>query len=149
MPRGVVTAQSRSGNGTRVNIKRKTSDAREKELKLAILRIQRGRSKSGETSMSIAAVAREAGVSTALIHNHYPSIAEEIRDAQGRSSRAQRDDKHHDLKLEREKNQELRKELDGLRSKVSMLASINEVLLLENRTLKAIQSAPKVTQLKK
>jgi len=99
--------------------------------------------------MSIAAVAREAGVSTALIHNHYPSIAEEIRDAQGRSSRAQRDDKHHDLKLEREKNQELRKELDGLRSKVSMLASINEVLLLENRTLKAIQSAPKVTQLKK
>lgn len=127
---------------------RKTSEAREKELKLAILRIQRGRSKSGQTSLSIAAVAREAGVSTALIHNHYPSIAEQIRDAQGRSSRTQRDDKQHDLKLERGKSRALREEIGELRSKIAMLASINEVLLLENRTLKSIQSTTKVTSFK-
>ncbi|CAD0260735.1 TetR family transcriptional regulator [Pseudomonas veronii] len=127
---------------------RKSADAREKDLKLAIYRIQRGRSKLGATTLSIASVAREAGVSTALIHNHYPNVAEMIRDAQGRSSRAQRDDKHHDLNVERGKNQELRKELEGLRAKLSSLASINEVLLDENRTLKAKQRSPKVSTIR-
>lgn len=125
--------------------KRKTSEAREKDLRMAILRIQRNRSKSGETSLSIAAVAREVGISTALIHNHYPAIAEEIRNAQGRSSRAQRDEKHQELKSEREKNKALLSELAELKSKVSTLASINEVLLIENRTLKSIQKSNKVS----
>ncbi|WP_225924031.1 TetR family transcriptional regulator [Pseudomonas khavaziana] len=102
-----------------------------------MLRIQKGRSKLGEKKLTIASVAREAGVSTALIHNHYPRIAEDIRDAQGRSSRAQRDDKHHELITERSRNKELRKELDELRLKVAKLASLNEVLLDENRTIKA------------
>lgn len=90
---------------------RKPSDARERDLQLALARIQRGRAHTGETKVTIAAVAREAGVSTALIHNHYPIIAETIRDAQGRSSRAQRDVKHQDLRAEREKNRALRKEM--------------------------------------
>jgi hypothetical protein len=51
----------------------------------------------------VTSVAREAGVSAALIHNHYPSIAERIRQEQGRGSRAQRDAKHQELKVEREK----------------------------------------------
>ncbi|HHN0155122.1 TetR family transcriptional regulator [Pseudomonas sp. MT3] len=126
---------------------RKPSDARERDLQLALARIQRGRAHTGETKVTIAAVAREAGVSTALIHNHYPIIAEAIRDAQGRSSRAQRDVKHQDLRAEREKNRALRKEIEELRAKVARLASINEVLIAENRVLQAKQSDSKVVDL--
>jgi AcrR family transcriptional regulator len=127
-----------------MTIKRKPSDAREKDLRLALYRIVRGRSKVGETKVTIAAVAREAGVSTALIHNHYPSVAEAIREAQGRSSRAQRDGKQQDLRAEQEKNRILRQELQELREKVARLASINEVLLDENRVLTAKRKDPNV-----
>lgn len=126
---------------------RKTADAREKELRLAISRIQRGRAHTKASTLSIASVAREAGVSTALIHNHYPSIAETIREAQGRSSRAVRDAKHVELKDEREKSRSLRQENNELRSQLAKLASINEVLLTENRIFKAVQEDPKVVNL--
>ncbi|HED2829259.1 MULTISPECIES: TetR family transcriptional regulator [Gammaproteobacteria] len=123
-----------------MTIKRKPSDARERDLQLALARILRGRAHSGESKVTIAAVAREAGVSTALIHNHYPTVAEAIREAQGRSSRAQRDVKHQDLLAEREKNRMLRQENEELREKIANLASINEVLMAETRTLKAKQA---------
>lgn len=117
--------------------KYKPAEDREKDLRLALSRIQRGRSQRGETKVSVAAVAREAGVSTALIHNYYPSIAEAIREAQGRSSRAMRDVKHQDLIAERKKSQEYRQEIKELRTKLAQLASINEVLLDDNRVLEA------------
>jgi len=126
---------------------RKPSNVRERDLQLALNRIQRGRSHSGETKVTIAAVAREAGVSTALIHNHYPIIAELIREAQGRSSRAQRDVKHQDLRAEREKSRALRQEIEELRAKIASLASINEVLIAENRILKAKQCDSKVVNM--
>lgn len=127
--------------------KRKPSEARERDLQLALTRIQRSRAHTGETKLTIAAVAREAGVSTALIHNHYPKIAEAIREAQGRSSRAQRDVKHQDLRAEREKNRALRQEIEELRAKLARLASINEVLIAENYVLKTKQNAPKVVEM--
>lgn len=130
-----------------MTIKRKPSDTREKELQLALYRIQRGRAKTGEKKVTIVGVAREAGVSAALIHNHYPKIAEAIREVQGRSSRAQRDAKHQDLNTERERNRALRKETEELRAKVASLASINEVLLNENRVLKAKNNNPRVVDL--
>ncbi|ELO0963392.1 MULTISPECIES: TetR family transcriptional regulator [Pseudomonas] len=126
---------------------RKTSDSRERDLRLALARIQRGRAHTGETKVTIAAVAREAGVSTALIHNHYPNVAEAIREAQGRSSRAQRDVKHQDLIAEREKNKLLRQELEELRLKTADLASINEVLMAELRALKARSGDLKIVAL--
>ncbi|VVO40624.1 TetR family transcriptional regulator [Pseudomonas fluorescens] len=129
-------------------IKRKSSDTREKELQLALHRIERGRTKTGEKKVTIAAVAREAGVSAALIHNHYPHIAEAIREAQGRSSRAQRDVKHQYLLTEREKNRVLRQEVEELRVKVARLASLNEVLMSENQLLKAKQNDPRVVDLR-
>lgn len=110
---------------------------RAKDLKQAIYAIQKGRAQSGETKVTIAAVAREAGVSTALIHNHYPSIAEDIRQIQGRSSRAMRDVKHQDLIAERQKSKGYRQEIEELQAKLASIASINEVLLDENQTLKA------------
>lgn len=126
---------------------RKPSEAREKDLQLALSRIKRGRAHTGETKITIAAVAREAGISTALIHNYYPRIAEAIREAQGRSSRAQRDTKHQDLCKALDRNRALRQEIEVLRTNVADLASINEVLLAENRTLKAHKSDLKVINL--
>ncbi|MCD5973280.1 TetR/AcrR family transcriptional regulator [Pseudomonas quasicaspiana] len=124
-----------------MNKPRKPADSREKDILLALARIQKGRSKLGETKVTISSVAREAGVSPALIHNHYPKVAETIRDAQGRSSRMQRDMKHDELKAEREKSSELRKEIKELKLQVSKLASINEVLNIEVREFKAKASS--------
>lgn len=115
----------------------KPAEDREKDLKLAIYRLQKGRAHSKETKVSIAAVAREAGVSTALIHNHYPAVAEAIREIQGRSSRAVRDVKHQDLIAERQKSAAYRQQVEELKAKLASIASINEVLLEANHTLKA------------
>jgi AcrR family transcriptional regulator len=115
---------------------RKSAEIREKDLRLAILRIKRGRSNTGATQVSIASVAREAGVSPALIHNHYPVIADAIRQQHGSASRAHRRAKQEKLRRDRERGRELRQELTALRVEVARLASINEVLLFENQTLR-------------
>lgn len=127
--------------------KYKSAEHREKDLKLALYRIQKGQAHTGETKVSIAAVAREAGVSTALIHNHYPGVAEAIRNAQGRSSRAMRDVKHQDLIAERKKSAAYRQEIEELRAKIANLASINEVLLDDNRLLEAKIADRKIVDL--
>lgn len=116
---------------------RKIASTRERDLRLAMLRIERGHSHTKATKLSIASVAKEAGVSAALIHNHYPAIADAIRQAQGRSSRQQRDAKHEQLKAERGKTHALRGDVEQLRADVNRLASINEVLLAENAVLRA------------
>lgn len=116
---------------------RKSASVREKELRLAMLRIERGRSHTKVTTISIASVAREAGVSAALIHNHYPAIADAIRRAQGRSTRQQRDARIEQLKAEQDKSRTLRRKIELLLADVGRLASINEVLLAENAVLKA------------
>jgi AcrR family transcriptional regulator len=123
---------------------RKRSEDREKDLRLAILRIERGRAHTKETKVSIASVAREAGVSTALIHNHYPKVAEDIRTAVGRCSRTQRDAKHEELKTAQGRNKELRQEIEQLTLLVKNLASENEMLIMENRMLRATQGESNV-----
>ena len=84
---------------------RKNADIRKKELNLAIYRIERGRAKTKATEVNVTSVAREAGVTPALIHNHYPEIAEAIRVKQGTSSRKQRDTKQNELMQTRVKKQ--------------------------------------------
>ncbi|WP_411960391.1 TetR family transcriptional regulator [Pseudomonas mandelii] len=130
-----------------MNSKRLPSEVRKKELQLALHRIVLGKSKSAAKKLSIAAVAREAGVSAALIHNHYPEIAEAIRNAQGRSSRNQRDVKQKDLLNEQEKTRKLRQQISELQIKVASLASLNETLLNENSILKAKREDPKIVNL--
>ena len=125
----------------------KPAEHREMDLKLALLRIQKGRTRTGELKVTIAAVAREAGVSTALIHNHYPRIAMAIREAQGRSSRAMCDVKQQDLIVERKKSAAYRQQIEELQTKLASLASINEVLINENLVLKAKISDSKVVEL--
>ena len=120
------------------------SQERAAQLRLVVRRIQIGRGKQKGEKLTFAAVAREAGVSTALIHNCYPEIADLIREGQGRSNRTQRDAKHEQLKAQQAKNRELRSRVAAMESRVASLASINEVLIMENRDLKASLNAPNV-----
>ncbi|WP_085709500.1 MULTISPECIES: TetR family transcriptional regulator [unclassified Pseudomonas] len=126
---------------------RKPSELREKELRLALLRILHGRSKTGATKLTVAAVAREAEVSTSLIHNHYPKIAEAVRNVQGKASRNQRDIKRKELQLERKKNLMLRQEVQELTLKLANLASINEELLAANLAFKAELASSKAIKI--
>ncbi len=130
-----------------MNKTRKNADSREKDLRLAILRIKRGRSNTGAKRLNISAVAREAGVSAALIHNHYPAVAEAIRVEQGRDGRRERDAKHQQLLEERARSRAMRKEIMDLRDRVARLSSINEVLLAENETLRSQLAGGKVAAL--
>jgi len=126
--------------------KRKPAADRRRDIDLAVSRIERGRAHTKATEVNVTTVAKEVGVSTALIYNHYPDKAEVIREKEGRSSRASRDAKHGELIAEREKNKELRKSAKELLSQVARLASINEVLIMENRRLKAIQDSYNVLE---
>lgn len=126
---------------------RKPADARRKDLELAISRIRKGRSNTNATKLNITTVAKEAGVTPPLIHNSYPDIAEKIRVEQGRSSRVVRDTKHRELVEEKESNKVLRKEVSELRAQVAKLVSINEVLTMENRTLRAKSGAKNVHEI--
>lgn len=121
---------------------RKTAAVRERELRQALVRIQRGRAKTKATKATIAAVAREAGVTPALIHNHYPGIAEAIRAAAGRTSEASREVKDQELKRLRIRIGELNAEVKALRGDVARLASLNETLVAANAVLKGKAGQP-------
>lgn len=95
---------------------------------------------AGNEKISIASVARAAGVTPGLIHNTYPAVAERIRTLMGKSVRAQRDSKHQALMVEKEKNRALRVENDQLLEELARIASINQRLLFEMAELKAASS---------
>lgn len=94
----------------------------------------------GNEKISIALVARTAGVTPGLIHNTYPAVAERIRILMGKSVRAQRDSKHQALIVEKEKNRTLRAENDQLLEDLARIASVNQRLLFEMAELKAAYS---------
>ena len=95
---------------------------------------------AGNEKLSIASVARAAGVTPGLIHNTYPAVAERIRNLMGKSVRAQRDSKHQALMIEKEKNRGLRAENDQLLAELARIASVNQRLLFEMAELKAVSS---------
>ncbi|MFT3815640.1 MAG: hypothetical protein QM740_20125 [Acidovorax sp.] len=77
----------------------------------------------------------------------YPDMAGAIRNRSGRSGQAQDDDRHRQLRGAKEKIKELRAEMRDLRTKVAKLASINEVLLMDNRELRRRLARPEVVDL--
>lgn len=99
----------------------------------------------GDEKISIASVARAAGVTPGLIHNTYPAVAERIRTLMGKSVRAQRDSKHQALMVEKEKNRSLRAENDQLLEELARIASVNQRLLFEMAELKAASSGKVVS----
>jgi AcrR family transcriptional regulator len=116
------------------NINMSRADATRHELRLALLRLQHGRPqriKPGR-KLSIAAVAEEAGITPAAIHNHYPDMAEEIRTLTRRGLRQQRDAKRAELQVARQRIRELDAEIAQLMREVEKLASENLSLLSEN-----------------
>lgn len=103
------------------------------ELQLALSRLQRANKK-----VSISAVAKEADVTPALIHNTYPDFAERIRTLVHRPVRAQRDDKHQELQLQRAANARLYKVIADQNKEIVDLASVNEGLRAEIQVLTRI-----------
>lgn len=95
---------------------------------------------AGNEKLSIASVARAAGVTPGLIHNTYPAVAERIRTLMGKSVRVQRDSKHQALMLEKEKSKALRTENEQLLAELARLASVNQRLLFELAEKKAVSS---------
>lgn len=127
--------------------KRKTAEARELDLKLAIHRIEQGRAHTKATVVNVTTVAKEAGVSTSLIYNHYPEFAESIRTKQGKASRVQRDAKMLELKKVKTDLKKLRDELKTANANASRLVSLNEMLLAELDVLRAQVTGANVSRL--
>lgn len=129
--------------------KRLSHDQREKQLFLAIHRIQRGRAHTKATEVTFASVAEEAGVSPALIHNSYAAtVGVAIREAQGRTWKQVRDAMRQEIKDLKAQAREVQNELDAIKEQRRKLASLNEVLTRENEVLRAVK-AGRVTPLRK
>lgn len=111
------------------------SDETRKRLFLALKQLQRDASKAEATGskpprISISAVAKAAGVSHTLVHTKYPDVAERIRTAMGSTLLKQRQEKHAALVAAKERNAELRKDLESKRAENRGLASENARLTL-------------------
>lgn len=101
-------------------------ERRRDELRRAMLKL-----KNHGQKITITAVAREVGVTPALLHNTYPDIAEEIRSLQGKSSRSQRDAARDELAQVRIENVKLRAERDKAEHQARQLASMLEAMRYE------------------
>ncbi|TAL54122.1 TetR family transcriptional regulator [Pandoraea sp.] len=124
---------------------KRPASIRAKEFDLAIKRIQLGRSHTNAAKVSFSAVAREVGVSPALIHNHYPEVANRIRGLQGRSARVERDTIRSELLQERKRSRELRASIKEQDLRIRKLTSINERLIAE---LDGLRSAGNIRSLR-
>lgn len=78
--------------------------------------------------VNISRVAREAGVSTSLIHNYYPDIADEIRRIADNIPRHSREILRQKLKDANAKNKVFQDEIQQLQLRITRLATINEML---------------------
>lgn len=88
--------------------------------------------------ITISAVAAEAGYTHSLIYNSYPQLADDIREAAGKSLRAQLEKAKQELAAAHTRSAELRAENMSLDSDVRDLASENESLRRELAVQKAI-----------
>jgi AcrR family transcriptional regulator len=113
------------------------------------LKITAGRAKNinPRRKLSIAAVAEEAGVSTATIHNRYPEIAEKVRQLLNKEDRRLRVAKGQELQTEKTKRKELNDENRELRQKIAELVSRNATLEAELDHLRAVVEGNNVSSL--
>ena len=102
------------------------------ELWEALARLQRT-----EVAPTIAALAREVGVTPALIHNRYGDVAKAVRRLSGREPGASEDSLKVALQRKQETARELRAENLDLRKQLQAMASVNEALRQEVRILQA------------
>ncbi len=96
--------------------------------------------------VTIAAVAREVGVSTSLIHNRYHDVAETIRALGGKTKRDALSAASSTLARERDSNRALRAANSSLLMELRALASVNESLRRQ-LAFEQAKSAPNVVPL--
>jgi AcrR family transcriptional regulator len=109
-----------------------------RRLELALRRLQLGRMQSGTSDrISIAAVAREAGVSNATIHNRYPDIAERVRALHVKASKRRTKPLPDSTDTLQRKLAEARKVIEQLKIDLVKSQSINLRLAKENELLNA------------
>lgn len=132
---------SNSTNPVRTKKERKSED-----IRLAILRIEKGRTKIVEKGrkLSIMSAAEEAGITAATIHNHHPDIADLIRRKLGVDMRERRNTIAQKFKDSRVTNRALRDEIAELKKEMALLASHNATLMLKNSELTAIVNSDNV-----
>lgn len=125
-----------SGVGSTGNMSKRITRSRDRartrdELALAVLRIKKQGGK-----LTITAVALEAGLTPALIHNSYPDMAEAIRSQAGKSARQKADVAATRLIDNRKRIKELMAELNKALLNIRQLTSKNETLRQELLLLK-------------
>lgn len=120
-----------------------------RQLLLAIRAVERKATQTGSPTLTISAVAREANVSPALIHNSYPTVAALIREKQGLSGQTRVGVEKHreEIRRVRVRMKTLREEVRSVRAKIAKIASINELLLIENARLTALVNSDDVLPL--
>lgn len=115
----------------------------EREIRLAITRIRYGKQKriAADRKFSIAAVAAEAGISNATIHNRYPQLADHIRKLQKEGAKSESATK-------RAENDELKRQIKNLHAlllkrenELKKIAIINLQMAQELKHLKAESGA--------
>lgn len=120
--------------------KRLSHQAREKQLMLALHRIQRGRAHTKATEITFLNVAEEAGVSPALIHNSYAAtVGLAIREAQERAWKQLRDELRQQIKELKAHARTARQELTLVEEQRRKLATLNQILTRENEVLRAVK----------
>jgi AcrR family transcriptional regulator len=109
-----------------------------RRLELALRRLQHGKMRSNHDGrISIAAVAREAGVSNATIRNRYPDIAERVRALHARTSRDRSKAIPDTAEVLHKKLRQAREEIDKPKQDLARSQSINLRLTKENEQLSA------------
>ena len=92
--------------------------------------------------ISISGVAREAGISSAAIHNRYSDLAERIRESAGvveeQDARGKLAKRSGLIMEEKAKRARLRQELAEVKALLQKADSVNASLQLENGRLKAL-----------
>jgi AcrR family transcriptional regulator len=120
-----------------------------RRLEIALRRLQLGRMESGTSDrISIAAVAREAGVSNATIHNRYPDIAERVRALHVKASKRKPKTLPDSTDELQRKLKEARQAIEQLKIDLVKSQSINLRLAKENELLNARLSSQKQDRLK-
>lgn len=116
----------------------RTKSETRQALDLAIKRIRHGVPKvvSPAQQISIAAVAKEAGISNAAIHNHHPDIADAIRQMNNKTEATRLEVSRNKLKDCETRLAKLRAEHAQLEIDLQRSQSINLCLLKENELLR-------------
>lgn len=126
------------------------SDNTRRRLELAILRIQKGRTRvvPQDAQLNVSNVAKEAGVSDALLYKDvYSDILRSVKSIAGKADREARDRTREELTNKRKQLAETRKELQELKQDFARLAECNRVLELENEELRSKGMTGKIVSL--